>query len=133
MHHPYFPDDSIAIHSFPQALSPNLVYISTGGFSGKSVGLSLQHLPFLPQQILSLHVGDSSGMYGWMEGMVRVVVVVTGTVVEAGRAVISGRSRVIVVDAVGAAVARAARLARRTGKMAFIMILTWYMDVLFCC
>ena len=56
--------------------------------------------------------------------MVRVDVVVVGTVVEAWRAVIVGLSRVMVVDAVGAAVVRLAKPTSRVGKRtSFIVIL----------
>jgi hypothetical protein len=58
-----------------------------------------------------------------MDGVVRVDVVVAGTAVEAWRAVTLGLSRVIVVDAVSAAVARAARLARRAGRIMSLIVI----------
>ena len=72
----------------------------------------------------SLHTADDSGTYGWIDGVVRVDVVVTGTVVEAWRAVTVGLSRAMVVDAVGAAAVRAARPATsEVGTMSFIVML----------
>ena len=59
-----------------------------------------------------------------MDGVVRVGIVVAGTVVEAWRAVIVGLSRVMVVDAVGAAAVTAARPTRRVDKLtSFIVML----------
>jgi len=65
-------------------------------------------------------------MYGWIDGVARVDVVVVGIVVEAWRAVTVGLSRVMVVDAVGAAVVRAVRLAiSEVRMMNFIVMLVW--------
>lgn len=73
----------------------------------------------------SLHTAECSGMYGSIDGVVRVEVVMAGTVVEAWRAVTVGLSRVMVVDAVGAAALRVARLARSVNKLTiFIVICT---------
>lgn len=73
----------------------------------------------------SLHTADSSGMYGWMDGVVRVdVVVVVGVVVEACRAVTVRLLRVIVVDVVGAAVVRIAMPARKADSMMSFMVMT---------
>jgi len=71
-----------------------------------------------------LHTADDSGIYGWIDGVVRVDVVVTGIVVEAWRAVTVGLPRVMVVGAVGAAVVRLAKPTSRVGKRtSFIVIL----------
>jgi hypothetical protein len=61
-----------------------------------------------------------------MEGVVRVDVVVAGIVVEACRAVTLDLSRVIVVDAVGAAMVRDIKVACRADRMmSLIVILVW--------
>jgi hypothetical protein len=44
--------------------------LTTGGFSGTSVGLILQHRPFGAQQIWPLQLDAVSGKYGWMDGLV---------------------------------------------------------------
>lgn len=53
--------------SYPNTQAP-------GGLTGTSVGLTLQHLPFLPQQMFALQLADSSGTYGSTVGFVRVEV-----------------------------------------------------------
>lgn len=56
-------------------------------------------------------------MYGSIDGVVRVGVVVAGIVVEAWRAVAVGLPMVMVVDSVGTAVMRAAMPTRKAGRM----------------